>query len=782
MNMANDNKKINDLVSESDDDTSEMEALSEDALNEADVEFEADAATHAFETVSQHRGSDNDSIAALRSELRERDSNIDRLEFELQQFRSRTKGLEKELEAREALTANLAGELERQKKDVTEVREQLRVRERRLEDLEAQVQAREQRISDAERELEAVRNDAQSTTIAYEDLEKRHAAGTRDLDDLRKQLAEVEANRKSAEDAEKALGEKVAVFEEQYRESNELIASLQDYIEGRKARWTQQKSELAVRGRTLREQKKSIARLTKDIQHSTERLDREKSRREQAEGRLAAVEQEARELRATVGQLTLQGEEKDASVTALHSETEKLRHELATTSSALQRVEAERDGLRTDFERERSALASLRDEMSSLRASANERDASLKERQQTIESLERRISKSEAELQDEKARFQELASRFDKEEAARRKIDAERESLAAEARQLRSEVRELRATATDYAELEKAHARVMGQMTSQGTVIEELRQQLAKTEGYADTLRDKLQRQIAEAETQASKARRLEENAAGASARVEQLAAELERERREKSGLGADLDKARKDFEEEIRKIRFELDEARETIADSQSLNERLSADLADSTGLRRTLEAKLGESDEQHRSALQRLTDEVARLKLQLEDYEQKLAHKDAAVKALLAEFASKPKDRANAGERAAADRDADEIVTRMPGRKSGGDDGSGTDRDRVTRLLVGTIDGQKLRFPLFKDKLSIGRTAHNDIQIKAQYISRRHAMVVTENDQTRIVDWGSKNGVYVNGIRVTEKALRNGDLVAVGTAEFLFEERPKR
>ena len=105
---------------------------------------------------------------------------------------------------------------------------------------------------------------------------------------------------------------------------------------------------------------------------------------------------------------------------------------------------------------------------------------------------------------------------------------------------------------------------------------------------------------------------------------------------------------------------------------------------------------------------------------------------------------------------------------VTRMPGRKSGGDDGSGTDRDRVTRLLVGTIDGQKLRFPLFKDKLSIGRTAHNDIQIKAQYISRRHAMVVTENDQTRIVDWGSKNGVYVNGIRVTEKALRNGDLVA--------------
>jgi chromosome segregation ATPase len=448
----------------------------------------------------------------------------------------------------------------------------------------------------------------------------------------------------------------------------------------------------------------------------------------------------------------------------------------------LQRTEAERDALRADFERERSALASLREEMTSVRASANERDAALKERQQAIESLEHTISKSEAELQDERARFRELSSRFDKEEAERHKIDVERDSLAAEAKQLRSEVRELRAAATDYTELEKTYARALGQVTSQGMAIEELRQQLAKTEGYADTLRDKLQRQIADAETQTSKARRLEENAAGASAKIDELAAELERERQEKSELGANLDKARKGFEEEIRKIRLELDGARETIANNQNLNQRLSADLADSTDHRRTLEAKLGESDEQHRSALQRLTDEVARLKLQLEDYEQKLAHKDAALKALLAEFASKPKDRATTGERTAADRDADEIVTRLPGRKSGGDDGGGADRDRVTRLLVGTIDGQKLRFPLFKDKLSIGRTAHNDIQIKAQYISRRHAMVVTEDDKTRIVDWGSKNGIYVNGIRVTEKALRNGDLVTVGTAEFVFEERPKR
>ncbi|HZD54015.1 MAG TPA: FHA domain-containing protein, partial [Woeseiaceae bacterium] len=102
--------------------------------------------------------------------------------------------------------------------------------------------------------------------------------------------------------------------------------------------------------------------------------------------------------------------------------------------------------------------------------------------------------------------------------------------------------------------------------------------------------------------------------------------------------------------------------------------------------------------------------------------------------------------------------------------------------EKERTARLLIGTVDGQEVRFPLFKNKLTIGRTAHNDIQLKAQYISRRHAVVVCENDSTRIVDWGSKNGIYVNGTRVSEKILKNGDQLTVGTAEFRFEERPKR
>ena len=121
--------------------------------------------------------------------------------------------------------------------------------------------------------------------------------------------------------------------------------------------------------------------------------------------------------------------------------------------------------------------------------------------------------------------------------------------------------------------------------------------------------------------------------------------------------------------------------------------------------------------------------------------------------------------------------------VIHEIDGRMSERiDDRSGVEKDRMARLLIGNVDGQELQFPLFKHRLTIGRTTHNDIQLKAHFISRRHALIVTENEQTRIVDWGSKNGVYVNDSRIAEQILKHGDIVAIGTAEFRYEERPKR
>ncbi len=100
----------------------------------------------------------------------------------------------------------------------------------------------------------------------------------------------------------------------------------------------------------------------------------------------------------------------------------------------------------------------------------------------------------------------------------------------------------------------------------------------------------------------------------------------------------------------------------------------------------------------------------------------------------------------------------------------------------DRTTRVLVGKVGDQVLRFPLFKDRLTIGRTTDNDIQLEAGYVSRRHAIVQTDDGMTRIIDWGSKNGIQVNGKKVSEHVLNDGDTIVVGNAHFRYEERRKR
>ncbi len=227
---------------------------------------------------------------------------------------------------------------------------------------------------------------------------------------------------------------------------------------------------------------------------------------------------------------------------------------------------------------------------------------------------------------------------------------------------------------------------------------------------------------------------------------------------------------------EEIRLIRFELGEAEETMAQQELITEQLASDLVDTRSFRFELEKLLEESEENSNSRIEQLEMENRKLMRELEDRDEKLATKSDAINCLLAELANKSQQIDSIAE-------IEEVIHEIDDRMSERISGRPTaERDRVTRLLVGTVDGQELRFPLFKNRLTIGRTDQNDIQIKASYVSRRHAVVVTDRDIARVIDWGSKNGVFVNGKRITEHFLNNDDVVTIGTAEFRYEERPKR
>ncbi len=68
------------------------------------------------------------------------------------------------------------------------------------------------------------------------------------------------------------------------------------------------------------------------------------------------------------------------------------------------------------------------------------------------------------------------------------------------------------------------------------------------------------------------------------------------------------------------------------------------------------------------------------------------------------------------------------------------------------------------------------IGRSDLADLQLSSTRVSRMHAKVVQIGAGFRIQDSGSTNGTLVNGNKVTDAPLSDGDIVQIGDVEFTF------
>ena len=77
-----------------------------------------------------------------------------------------------------------------------------------------------------------------------------------------------------------------------------------------------------------------------------------------------------------------------------------------------------------------------------------------------------------------------------------------------------------------------------------------------------------------------------------------------------------------------------------------------------------------------------------------------------------------------------------------------------------------------------LHKETTTIGRTSTNDIPVENLAISRRHAEIVRAKGRFYLRDLQSSNGTFVNGVRVTETELHDGDAILIGKHTLLFVE----
>lgn len=86
------------------------------------------------------------------------------------------------------------------------------------------------------------------------------------------------------------------------------------------------------------------------------------------------------------------------------------------------------------------------------------------------------------------------------------------------------------------------------------------------------------------------------------------------------------------------------------------------------------------------------------------------------------------------------------------------------------MARLIL-SMDGLVLKeIPLRKERLSIGRKPHNDIQIDNLTISGEHAAIVTILNDSFLEDLDSTNGTQVNGMPVKRHFLRHNDVIELG------------
>src|SRR6266542_3674815 len=80
---------------------------------------------------------------------------------------------------------------------------------------------------------------------------------------------------------------------------------------------------------------------------------------------------------------------------------------------------------------------------------------------------------------------------------------------------------------------------------------------------------------------------------------------------------------------------------------------------------------------------------------------------------------------------------------------------------------------------FDLTKDSVSIGRSSSNDLVFNHLSLSRHHARVIQKEGRFFVEDAGSRNGTFLNGVRLRQTSpLKAGDVIQVGEILIRFVE----
>lgn len=91
--------------------------------------------------------------------------------------------------------------------------------------------------------------------------------------------------------------------------------------------------------------------------------------------------------------------------------------------------------------------------------------------------------------------------------------------------------------------------------------------------------------------------------------------------------------------------------------------------------------------------------------------------------------------------------------------------------------RLTIEQGKGRGQSFDFDAEEIVIGRSDEADIVLADGGVSRRHARIVLQGDRWALEDLETANGTFLNGSKVDQELLENGDQIGIGQVVFVFE-----
>lgn len=92
------------------------------------------------------------------------------------------------------------------------------------------------------------------------------------------------------------------------------------------------------------------------------------------------------------------------------------------------------------------------------------------------------------------------------------------------------------------------------------------------------------------------------------------------------------------------------------------------------------------------------------------------------------------------------------------------------------MARLIL-SVDGVVIKeYTLAKERTTIGRKAHNDVQIEDTFLSGEHAVIVQIGNDCILEDMDSTNGTVVNGKPIKRHLLKSNEVIEFGDYKINF------